>query len=86
MKKTYDNSGTLGKNERREKETHPTHTGKCLIEGKEYYVNAWVKEGPTGKFFSLSFKAKEARGSTPLRREEVPGPRDDFDADTEIPF
>jgi hypothetical protein len=60
VREQRDNSGTLGKNERREKDTHPTHTGKCVIEGKEFWVSAWVKESARGKFFSLSFKPKEA--------------------------
>lgn len=61
MSERRDNSGTLGKNDRREKDTHPTHRGKCVIEGKEYWISAWVKEGPSGKFFSLSFKPKETQ-------------------------
>jgi hypothetical protein len=61
MSERRDMSGTLGKNERREKDTHPTHTGQCLIDGKAYWISAWVKEGQSGKFFSLAFKPKEAR-------------------------
>jgi hypothetical protein len=79
MREQRDNSGTLGKNERREKDTHPTHTGKCVIEGKEYWVSAWVKEGPTGKFFSLAFKPKEAR-----QEQRQAAPAEEFD--DSIPF
>jgi hypothetical protein len=53
-----DNSGSLFKNERREKDTHPHATGSALIEGVEYWVSAWTKEGKSGKFQSLAFKRK----------------------------
>lgn len=75
-----DNSGTLGKNERRQKDTHPTHSGKCQIEGKEYWISAWVKEGPSGKFFSLSFRPKEAKEPT-ATPSQAPS-----DFDDSIPF
>jgi hypothetical protein len=55
-----DMSGTLFRNEKREKDTHPTHTGTALINGEEMWVSAWVKEGKSGRFFSLAFKPKKA--------------------------
>lgn len=56
-----DNSGTLGRNKRKEKESHPDHSGSCVIGGAHYWISAWVKEnGSTNeKFFSLSFKEKD---------------------------
>jgi uncharacterized protein (DUF736 family) len=60
---TYDNElrGSLFRNDRKEKDTHPDYTGTCQIQGVEYYMNAWVKESKAGKkYFSFSFKAKEA--------------------------
>jgi hypothetical protein len=51
-----DNSGALFTNDKREKETHPHYQGKATINGVEYYVSAWVKDGAKGKFQSLSFK------------------------------
>jgi uncharacterized protein (DUF736 family) len=59
----YDNElrGSTFKNDRKEKETHPDYTGTCQIDGKEYYISTWVKESKSGKkYFSHSFKAKEA--------------------------
>jgi hypothetical protein len=78
-----DNSGTLGANQRKEKDTHPTHTGQCLIEGKPYWISAWVKEGTNGRFFSLSFKPKEAQ--TEQRRAQAPV-TDSAGFDDDIPF
>lgn len=56
-----DNSGTLFKNDKREKETHPHAKGTALIDGVEYWVSAWTKEGANGRFQSLSFQKKEPR-------------------------
>ena len=51
-----ENSGALFANDKREKETHPHYNGKATINGVEYYVSSWIKEGKNGKFQSLSFK------------------------------
>lgn len=56
-----DNSGTLFKNEKREKDSHPHATGSAMIDGVEYWVSAWTKEGARGRFQSLSFKPKQDR-------------------------
>lgn len=72
-----DNSGTLGANKRKEKDTHPSHTGQCQINGVDYWISAWVKEGDNGRFFSLSFKKKEPRGGSA-------GPKSS--GDSSIPF
>lgn len=75
-----DNSGSLFKNDKREKDSHPHATGSCMIDGVEYWVSAWTKEGQKGRWQSLSFKRKEKayerRASTPIAQE----------LDDEIPF
>lgn len=77
-----DNSGSLFKNDRREKDTHPHATGSALIDGVEYWVSAWTKEGAKGKWQSLAFKKKEERSGNQVKRN--PGPmRED---DIETPF
>lgn len=55
MSQQYDNtnSGVLFKNDEKKNEKSPEYTGKINIEGKEYKLSAWVKEGKKGKFFSL---------------------------------
>jgi hypothetical protein len=54
-----NNSGTLNRNDRKLKPNHPDHRGQCIIDGVEYWIGAWIKEGANGKFFSLSFQRKE---------------------------
>ena len=58
-----DNSGTLGVNKRKEKDTHPDQSGTCVIDGVEYWISGWIKQnGSTGEeFLSLAFKRKDAQ-------------------------
>ena len=56
-----ENSGTLFRNDKREKDTHPHAKGSALIDGVEYWVSAWTKEGKDGRYQSLAFKRKDER-------------------------
>lgn len=56
-----ENRGTLGRNKRKEKDTHPDYSGKINVDGVEYWLSGWLKEANGEKFFSLSVKPKEPR-------------------------
>ena len=60
----YDNtnSGVLFKNES-ENEKAPAYKGKINVDGKEYELAAWIREGKKGKFMSL--KVQEPRQKKP---------------------
>lgn len=59
-----DNSGSLFKNERREKDTHAHARGSALIDGVEYWLDAWTNEDRNGnKYQSLKFKRKDGQQS-----------------------
>jgi uncharacterized protein (DUF736 family) len=80
----YDNEkrGSLFRNDRKDKDSQPDYNGTCQIEGVEYYMNAWVKESKAGKkYFSFSFKAKDA--PVPALNKSV-AITDDID--DELPF
>lgn len=55
-----DNSGSLFKNTRREKESQPNARGEALIDGVLYEVSAWTKKDKNDQpWQSLAFKRKE---------------------------
>jgi hypothetical protein len=58
----YDNTnrGVLFRAKERKSDKHPEYSGSVNIEGVEYWLDGWVKDGKSGKFFSLSVKPKDA--------------------------
>ena len=54
-----DNSGVLFKNDKVDNERSPQYKGNITVEGKDYWISAWVKEGKSGKFMGLAVSPKE---------------------------
>lgn len=54
-----DNSGSVFKNDRKEKANQPDRTGTAMVDGKMYRVSGWLKDGAKGQFLSLSFTPKD---------------------------
>lgn len=56
------NSGALFRNDKKATDQHPDYTGNITIEGKEYYLSAWVNESArTGqKYFAIKATPKAA--------------------------
>lgn len=50
-----DNSGVLFRERDKTNERGPDYTGKCMVNGTEMRIAAWIKEGRNGKFMSLAF-------------------------------
>lgn len=65
----YDNtnSGILTRNDKQGNENRPDYRGSINVDGVEYWLSAWIKEGRDGtklagqKYMSLSVQPKEAR-------------------------
>lgn len=98
MAQQYDNTNTglLAKNDRKERDTHPDYRGKINVEGREFWLSAWIKVGREGsklagqKYMSLSVqpieeqRSRPARSSQPARPQRQEQYQDDVDQD--IPF
>jgi hypothetical protein len=85
MTQQYDNElrGIIGKNDRKEKDSHPDIKGQCEILGVQYWISGWRKEKKdgSGSFYSLSFEPKETAPAKAAPKKQAA--RDDSD---EIPF
>ena len=76
---TRDNSGSMFKNTRKEKETHADMSGEIMVNGKLYWINGWRKVDKNGNpWYSMSVKEK---GDRPKEAGTKAAPIDD-----DIPF
>jgi uncharacterized protein (DUF736 family) len=54
---TKVNSGAIFKNDKKTAENQPDYRGKINVDGKEWEISLWVKEGQkAGKYFSAAIK------------------------------
>jgi len=64
-----DNSGSLFKNDRKEKDTHADYRGDGMVNGQLVWINSWVKTASNGKpFMSMTFQAKEQQAAKPVAK------------------
>lgn len=81
-------SGALFKNDKGGNEARPDYRGDICINGVNYELAAWIKEGQKGKYMSLSAKEKEeqpAQRQSPPSRGAPPS-RGGFDDLDDAPF
>ena len=79
------NRGVLFNNRERKAENPkaPDYSGSINVEGKEFFLSAWLRESKKGnKFMSLSVKAKEAHAAPPVPAEAPVS----ADLDDDLPF
>ena len=80
---SYDNtnSGILSRNDRKEQPNHPDFKGQINVAGVDYWLSGWIKErnDKSGKFFSLSVKAKD---EAPRAKQAPKAEEDEMD----VPF
>jgi len=78
-----DNSGVLFKSDKRDNERAPHYKGNITVEGKDYWLSAWIKEGKSGKFMGLALSPKDEQ--PPAKSTPRPSKQEDF-GDDQIPF
>jgi hypothetical protein len=79
--KKYDNSGILFRNEDKTKETDRDYQGSITIEGREFWLSGWIKQGRKGKFLGLAVKPKEESKSDKPKQQSLADEMSD-----QIPF
>jgi hypothetical protein len=77
-----EGSGSLFKNSRKQKSTHPDYQGDCKIDGKLYQLSGWIKEGKTGSWLSLSIQPKREQ----QKPKDSGRSTDGAEFDDDIPF
>ena len=75
------NSGVLFKNDRKTNDKQPDYTGNINVDGTDYWISSWLKDGKRGKFLSLAVKPKDE--STQTTRADNQQQEDDLNS---IPF
>jgi hypothetical protein len=76
-----DNSGALFKAKANDNPNWPGYSGSATIDGKEYWISAWVKESDVaGKYFSMAYKPKDAEKPVMPTKSKQASP------DEDIPF
>ena len=74
---SYDNTNTgiFFKNTNKQKDTHPDMEGSINVDGKDYWLKGWVKEGKNGKlagkkFYSLTLSPKDEKPKDEKPKDE----------------
>lgn len=81
MSQQYDNTNrfALFFNENKRNENGPDYSGTLNVDGVEYFIDAWQKDGRSGTFYSGKIKLKEKQGK---ERQAAPAPRQQPARDT----
>lgn len=80
MENKRDNSGVLFKSDKRDNERAPHYKGNITVDGKDYWLSAWIKDGKSGKFMGLAVSPKEAQ-PTPVKASNSVA-----DMESDLPF
>ena len=65
MDKFKDNTGVLFKNDKKLNDNHPDYKGSITVNGVEYWISSWIKQGKNGKFMGLAVTPKDAQAPKP---------------------
>lgn len=84
----YNMKGYLGSNKNPQGEKSPSHKGKCTIDGKDYWISAWVNTGDdNSRYFGLKFQLVEPRENSSSNNSSSEGHlANGQDIDDDVPF
>jgi hypothetical protein len=90
MSQQYDNTDTfvLFKNDKGDNPKRPDYTGTINIDGDEYKLAAWIKEGKKGKFMTgkIGDPVEEREPAQPAQRQQQQRNTQPDSFDDDIPF
>jgi hypothetical protein len=79
------NTFVLFVNDKGDNDKRPDRTGTLNVDGKEYFLDGWIKQGSKGPFLSGKIKPKDGAKPAPPATRTQPG-KDADDLDSDIPF
>ena len=84
MAGSYDknNKGSISKNVNKTEPNHKDYSGSAWIDGQEYWISGWIKDGRNGKFLSLAFDLKDKNKASSNNRAS----KQEESSDDEMPF
>jgi hypothetical protein len=84
----YDKTNTfvLFVNDKKGNDKAPDRSGTLNVDGVEFYIDGWLKQGKNGAFLSGRIKAKRAAPGPRGLAHEDNGTKAQRDADEDIPF
>ena len=70
----YDNTNSFApfKNDKGSNPKRPDYTGNLNVDGIEFRISGWIREGQNGKFISGQVQLKEPKKSEATTEEDVP--------------
>jgi len=86
------NTGSVFRNKEKKSDTHADYTGRAMIDGVEYYANAWINTSQkTGeKYMSIKYKPVQEVANQYVEQAKQsmkPQPSQDIgDFSDDIPF